>query len=497
MLKNLVIHPFLFSLVPILLIFEYSLHEVPLIATFWPLLFSLLIVSGLWIILRFFIGSKKSGLIVSSSVMFFVTYGFVHTIIINSDSEFSFIGRNMIMGTVFLVLLIVCIFYIVKTKRVLDNTNMLTNTFALVMIGVIITSIAIYYNENPIDFSASYFSDIPFTAKNVPVKPDIYLLIFDEYAGKIQLKNDFMYDNTDFVKKLESKGFYVPEVSYTNYPNTGMSIPSFFNMNYLDFLTEELGKDSKDMRLAQELTDNNVVMKFLKLHNYKITTFYGGFDAIGNTNLVSEKLCGLGILNTSMRENFVLTYLPITYFNPLAEAEMKDEVLECLFTTVPKLKGSDEIPVFVLAHFVLPHDPFIYDSEGNLIKPEKLSKGKEPYLEQLIYTSKKILVLVDKILENATRESVIIIISDHGYRAEIDWENPSNENYVAGFNNLAAYYMPNQMDNIPETFSAVNIFRIIFNSYLGTEFEMLEDRQIWYTPDRPFDFTDVTDKLPK
>ena len=175
---------------------------------------------------------------------------------------------------------------------------------------------------------------------------------------------------------------------------------------------------------------------------------------------------------------------------------MKDEVLECLFTTVPKLKGSDEIPVFVLAHFVLPHDPFIYDSEGNLIKPEKLSKGKEPYLEQLIYTSKKILVLVDKILENATRESVIIIISDHGYRAEIDWENPSNENYVAGFNNLAAYYMPNQMDNIPETFSAVNIFRIIFNSYLGTEFEMLEDRQIWYTPDRPFDFIDVTDKLP-
>ena len=80
MLKNLVIHPFLFSLVPILLIFEYSLHEVPLIATFWPLLFSLLIVSGLWIILRFFIGSKKSGLIVSSSVMFFVTYGFVHMV---------------------------------------------------------------------------------------------------------------------------------------------------------------------------------------------------------------------------------------------------------------------------------------------------------------------------------------------------------------------------------------------------------------------------------
>ena len=94
-------------------------------------------------------------------------------------------------------------------------------------------------------------------------------------------------------------------------------------------------------------------------------------------------------------------------------------------------------------------------------------------------------------------ESVIIIMSDHGYRPSIDWENPSNEDYISGFNNLSAYYMPNQMDNIPETTSPVNIFRIIFNSYLDTEFEMLEDRQIWHTIERPFDFTDVTDKLPR
>jgi hypothetical protein len=53
------------------------------------------------------------------------------------------------------------------------------------------------------------------------------------------------------------------------------------------------------------------------------------------------------------------------------------------------------------------------------------------------------------------------------------------------------------MDNIPETTSPVNIFRIIFNSYLDTEFEMLEDRQFWHTIVRPFDFTDVTDKLPR
>ena len=88
-------------------------------------------------------------------------------------------------------------------------------------------------------------------------------------------------------------------------------------------------------------------------------------------------------------------------------------------------------------------------------------------------------------------------MSDHGYRTNIDWENPSNQDYISGFNSLAAYYIPSQMENISETTSPVNIFRIVFNSYLDTEFEMLEDRQIWSTQQKPFDFTDVTDKLPR
>ena len=106
MLKNLVIHPLLFSLTPILLVFKYSIHEVPLVSTFWPLIFSFLIALGLWVILRFFVGGKKSGLIVSLLVMLFVIYGYLHTFMMNTDSEFSFIGRNMIMGTIFLVLLV-------------------------------------------------------------------------------------------------------------------------------------------------------------------------------------------------------------------------------------------------------------------------------------------------------------------------------------------------------------------------------------------------------
>ena len=276
MLKNSVVHPFLFSLFPILFIFQYNIHEVPLQDIFWPLFLSFIIALGLWVILRFFIGGKKSGLIVSLIIMLFVIYGNLHTFILNSGFQFTFLGSNMIMGTVFSILLIVGIIYFVKTKRILDNANSITNTIGLGMVGILVISIAVYYYENPVDYSTAYFSDIPSTANNVPIKPDIYLLIFDEYAGNISLKNNFQYDNTDFLKKLESAGFYVPKISYANYPNTGLSVPSTLNMNYLDFLTEELGKDSADMRLPNEFRDNSLVMKVLKLYGYEITSFYGG-----------------------------------------------------------------------------------------------------------------------------------------------------------------------------------------------------------------------------
>ena len=496
MLKNLIIHPFLFSLFPLLVIFQYNIHEVPLTDIFLPLFFSFIIVLGSWIILRFFLSGKKSGLIISLTVMLFVIYGNLHTFILNMDHEFSFLGGNMVMGIVFFVLLIAGIFYLVKTKKVLDNANSITNTIGLAMVGILVITIAIYYYENPVDYSISNFSDMPYSANNVPIKPDIYLLVFDEYAGNIQLKNDFNYNNTDFMVELQDRGFYVPEISYTNYPNTHLSMPSVLNMHYLNFFTEELGKDSQDRRLLDESLHNNLVMKILKLYDYKITTFYGGLGAVGNTNLVSEKLCSFGTVNTDLRKNLVLTYLPISYFNTVLLQTHQDKKLDCILSILPEIKGTEDMPVFVMGHFRLPHEPFIYDSEGKL-KTEESDNEDEAYLEQLIFTSKKILELADKILENTNRESVIIIMSDHGYRTNIDWENPSNENYISGFNNLSAYYMPNQMDNIPETTSSVNIFRIIFNSYLDTEFEILDDRQFWHTIERPFDFTDVTDKLPR
>ena len=72
------------------------------------------------------------------------------------------------MGTFLFILLIVGIIYFVKTKRILDNANSITNTIGLGMIGILVIFVAIYYYENPVDYSTSYFSDIPSPANNIP-----------------------------------------------------------------------------------------------------------------------------------------------------------------------------------------------------------------------------------------------------------------------------------------------------------------------------------------
>ena len=117
MLKNLLVHPFLFSLFPVLFLFQYNIHEIPLQDVFLPLFFSFVVGFTLWIVLRFFIGGKKAGLITSLVIMLFIIFSNLHMFILNSNTDFSFLGRTSILGATMLALLVVGIVYLIKIKE--------------------------------------------------------------------------------------------------------------------------------------------------------------------------------------------------------------------------------------------------------------------------------------------------------------------------------------------------------------------------------------------
>ncbi|HZI77157.1 MAG TPA: hypothetical protein VFD73_24605, partial [Gemmatimonadales bacterium] len=55
-------------------------------------------------------------------------------------------------------------------------------------------------------------------------RPDIYLIILDKYTGLRSLQNNFAFDNSPFLKYLESRGFFVPRESRSNYSQTFLAL---------------------------------------------------------------------------------------------------------------------------------------------------------------------------------------------------------------------------------------------------------------------------------
>ena len=49
------------------------------------------------------------------------------------------------------------------------------------------------------------------------LKPDIYLILLDQYASNMALKEVFQFDNDSFEQKLNQRGFHIAKASRSNY----------------------------------------------------------------------------------------------------------------------------------------------------------------------------------------------------------------------------------------------------------------------------------------
>ena len=492
MLSKLPIHTFLFSLFPIMFFFQGNLHEIPFGDVIFPLFLSISITFLSWVILRKFIGSQRSGLIISLIIMSFINLGNIRFFISDNPTEsLQSSVEGQILVSILLLVNVIGIIYFLK-KHKLDAKTSIANITSMTMIGVLIFSITSFSVTTADDNSFANLSNIPVQISDVENKPNIYFIILDEYAGSIQLKNDFNFDNSNFSIELEKRDFFVGNESFSNYPNTSLSVPSIMNMIYLDFIPDKLGKDSKNIRVVEKMINENNVMKILQSNDYKITILDGVVGRIPNTYLADVTLCSsIFDINPDIRKNFALVYVPIVGLQELVFSEVIRNKLECSFSALIDFNEDPKNPDFVVAHLRFPHSPYIYDSFGNSVSINDRG-DKNAYLEQLKFANKKTLEIIDSIQERSS-ENIIIIVSDHGYRYYINYENPTVDDYIRGFNNLSTYYLPGEERN--ETIALVNIFPIIFDSYLEINYEILDDRQIWYSPEKPFDHKDVTDLI--
>ena len=529
-----IFHPFLIAFFPIIAVYSVNIGLIQLEQF---ILTTLLIVGSAFLFFlclkRILKNRKKAALIVTLSFIIFFSFGHVYNMLNQISIDDVDLGSNRILLPIFVILFVIGSFLIIKTKRTLDNATSIANTISVVLIFVIVVMVGIetfgcdecliqqdtswyfdFFSDEKIDFS-SYFEDHSFSISESGSLPNIYYIILDGYPRNDVLKKHVNFDNSEFTNLLKQRGFHVAENSHTNYSFSSPSISSTMNMNYINFLVDEVGEDSRDYNpiLGKDfgLYADNQVIKNFKLMGYKVVKIGLAATYLHEIPLADLSPCykTIHLMDNRLFDAVGSTSM-IGYFIERWAEEQQRQIILCDFEELPKISGYFEEPVFVWSHIMLPHFPLIFGPNGEPITPgqslltmnhpEYTGSGwdiKTQFVQQIQFANKKSIEFIDKILENE-KQSIIIIQSDHGSAFGINLQDPTDDDIIQRLSNLNAIYFPDEKyrEALTDDLTNVNTFRIVFNSYFGSDYEMLEDRTYWgLSIKKPFWFKDVTSIL--
>jgi len=319
--------------------------------------------------------------------------------------------------------------------------------------------------------------------------PDIYYIILDAYSGADVLHGLYGLDNRPFLDSLRSKGFFVADDSHTNYTQTIFSIPSALNFDYIDVPTGS----QEDGQYFLKRTNENVLMRLLEQCGYRIAVLESGFYYTDQMD-ADLRLTGSGVLNEF--EGMLLADSPAGVlaeaFNleppPASYAAHRQRVLDGF----SQLKRVYQIPgpVFVFAHLITPHPPFIFDANGGQIEVTRgysigdgddfkgtLEEYRTGYAGQVHFANRKLEEAIDSILASSDEPPVIILQGDHGPGSGLDWDSPDLTCLWERASILNAYYIAGEEpDQLYPSISPVNTFRVVLNTLFGTSLPLLPDR---------------------
>ena len=505
-------HPILFALFPILFLYSYNAYQVYPDVILVPSVIVILFTLILWLVLNLLIKSKeKSGLIVSVFlIMFFSCKHFYLTII--GVFHKGFFTRDVFLFPCWILTFVFFIYLVLKARSNLRNLTKILNIMSITLVTISTLNICHYelFKRYPFykraNLIKTFSRDIPMRHLYHGKSPDIYYIIFDRYANTNILKEYFNFENKDFIEYLTKKGFYIAHDSKANYPRTYLSIASSLNLDYLDFIKENVQANSNDQTVIYDLLQDYKVWQILKSKGYKFIHCGGRWDPTKVNKFADKNF----VYDPLKLDDFSRKLLKSTIFlrqiDRLIEDAHRKQILGQFenFSEISKIDG----PKFVFSHFLVPHEPFLFNQAGN--KPSKLEQKpvQEKYIDQLIFTNKKITTLVDTIISNSSTPPIIILQSDEGPYIHKDfkakkgpqiknWGDLTSDAIKVHLYIFNAYYLPDcDKSSLYSSITPVNTFRLIFNKYLGTDFKLLKDKSyIFEDSDHPYMFVNAANKL--
>lgn len=512
MKKYFIVHPFLFALFPILFLFSHNIEQV----YYSDILFlSALLLSIIFIIillLKVILKNiNKITIILSVFIVLFFSYGHIYNLIVNKYIGGFEFGRHRYLLITYGMVFILSSYHTIMTQKSLYNLTKILNFVSISLFVIPLLTIGRYEisMKNTGNESSHIIDDMEISHPNLRNTSilqgrDIYYIILDGYASSRTLFEIYNYNNQNFIESLIKKGFYVPRKSQSNYPLTHLSLASSLNMNYINYFSDIIGLESSDVTLPYQMIKNSKVMNYLKLKGYKFIHLSSGW---GPTN--RNRFADLDFHSWKGFE-FLMVLAHSTINNPFFEKYIRNDLRKSKLNTFSKLADLSKIkdPKFIFAHIISPHPPFLFDINGEQVPHTGLSMfgdvwgDREKYLNQLIFINKKVEELIDQLLLRSLVPPIIILQADHGPASTFalndssDVYMPTDVTLKERMGIFNAYYLPlTNHELLYDSITPVNTFRLIFNLYFNSNYELLNDQSYWSSYYRPYDFNNVTDRL--
>ncbi len=525
--KPALLHSFLLALFPILFLYSQNMGEFPLGVIYVPVIKSLFLTLAGLVITRIVTGSwRKAGLVTSVFLILFFSYGHLYQFLYTLPLPFSlyelpFKAHTILFPSVVAVFLLFATL-ILRSRSRFENPTRILNAVAILLFIFSVAQIGIYKVKTReaewFEVDHSIFGPIEGSFAQPSELPDIYYIVLDGYPRKDNLLELYGHDNGDFLQFLTSRGFFVAGKSTSNYSRTILSLASSLNFGYLDGLTELVGEGQTNLRPVRHLIEKSLARDILSRYGYRFVALRSGFQ---NTELKGAD----SYLTPGQRGEFESALIRTTAASPVnawfsrvsdtvagAYRERDRQRILYAFEKIPEAAGDDR-PLFLFAHIVAPHPPFVFDRNGNdiensryfafkssnhLINPDCLTRSqyREQFLEQLLFINGKVETLVDSLISNSRVTPIIILRGDHGpgtfsHHGRLDYTYLGDRMSI-----LYAVLMPDAGESgLYDSITPVNTFRIIFNRCFGSSLPLLEDRNFYTTFDNPYRFIEVTGQI--
>lgn len=320
--------------------------------------------------------------------------------------------------------------------------------------------------------------------------PDVYLLILDGHARADKLDTIFGYDATPFLGALRQRGFEVAEASRSNYLLTSQSLPSLLNMaRVADLIDRETAAASALAYTIQvrPLASDSRVFRLYRSLGYEVIAIASGFEEVALRG--ADRFIDTGQVNeleTRVLGNTIVAPA-IQLVDPDWFAAQHRARVTAVFDAVAEVSREPHAgPRLVITHVPSPHAPIVFAADGSAVPMSDLAnffddtflhrvgpreRALAEYAGQLAHVDQLALAAIDRVLAAEATPSVILVLSDHGSAAGVDWDNLDASDLDERTANLFAALTPGRSGVFPADVTLVNVFGLLSESYFAREYD--------------------------